>query len=93
VLTLVTPPRTIWFVSGTATEKLTNRIAARRSLPPPEMRRAIRRAARASLQDVASAFEPPVSRHSVMAWERGTRSPGAGNIEQYVAILRALQGI
>jgi DNA-binding transcriptional regulator YiaG len=78
---------------GAATEKLTNRIAARRSLPPPEIRRAIRRSAGASLQDVADAFEPPVSRHSVMAWERGTRNPGAGRVEQYLAILRALQAL
>ncbi len=74
-------------------DELRTRVLARRSLPPPEMRRAIRRASRASLQDVASAFEPPVSRHSVMAWERGTRSPGPGNIEQYVAILRTLQAL
>lgn len=77
----------------TATEKLTAHIATRRSLPRPEMRRAIRKAAGASLQDIADTFEPPVSRHAVMSWERGTRNPSPDNVQQYVAILRALQGV
>ena len=37
------------------TTQLTARIAARRSLPEPAMRRAIRRAAGASLEEVAAA--------------------------------------
>jgi len=77
----------------TATEKLTAQIATRRSLPRPEMRRAIRRAAGASLEDIAGTFEPPVSRHAVMSWERGTRNPSPEHLAQYVAILRTLQGL
>ena len=75
------------------TTQLTARIAARRSLPEPAMRRAIRRAAGASLEEVAAAFDPKVSRYAVMAWERGTRNPGPSNLAQYVAILRMLQGL
>jgi DNA-binding transcriptional regulator YiaG len=74
-------------------DTLTARLSARRSLPPASMRRAIRKAAGASLQDVANAFEPPISRFTVRAWEDGTRNPGPENVEQYAAILRALQGL
>lgn len=80
-------------MTSTAAEQLTARITVRRSLPAPQMRRAIRNAAGASLQEVAGAFDPPVSRHAVMAWERGTRNPNSKHVGQYVAILRALQGI
>lgn len=75
------------------TEKLRASVTARRQLPTPAMRRAIRCAAGASVAEVAIAFDPPVSRHAVMAWERGIRNPRPAHAEQYVAILRTLQGI
>jgi hypothetical protein len=67
-------------------------VAARRELPPPTMRRLIRTTAGASLELLAVQFDPPVTRHAVMHWERGTRYPRPRHLVQYMEILRQLQG-
>ena len=68
-------------------------VAAKRELPPPAMRRLIRETAGASLELVAEQFDPPVTRHAVMHWERGARFPRAAHLVQYAEILRKLQGL
>jgi hypothetical protein len=68
-------------------------VAARRELPPPAMRRLIRESAGASLELVACQFDPPVTRHTVLHWERGERYPRPRQLVQYAAILRRLSAV
>jgi len=63
---------------------------ARRDLPPPQVRRALRIAAGLSLAEVASAVG--VSRQAVAHWEGGSRRPAAKHLTAYCQALRILGG-
>lgn len=64
---------------------LIDRLRATR-LPPPAVRRALRRSAGARLHHVAT--EVGVSEASVSCWERGIYEPGPRHIEAYLQLLR-----
>jgi DNA-binding transcriptional regulator YiaG len=64
-------------------------LRARRELPDPQTRRAIRVQAGLSLDDVAG--ELGVTRQSVSDWERGRRYPRRAHLVAYVALLRLLR--
>lgn len=66
---------------------LIDRLRANR-LPPPAERRAIRRRANASLEDVASALG--VEKMTVSRWERGLRKPWPKHRVAYICLLQAL---
>lgn len=73
------------------TPSLAGYLEAKRDLPPPKIRRAIRQGAGASLDMVAADFDPPISRHALRHWENGTRNPTPEHLVQYVSILRRLR--
>lgn len=79
--------------AGGALDELAAYVAALRSIPAPKTCRVLRQEAGLSLQDIAGAFEPPVSRHTVLAWEEGRRSPNREHASQYAAILRRLRAL
>lgn len=58
-------------------------------LPPPEVRRAIRRAAGCSMADLAA--EMHVSRQSISFWERGLIEPSGAHASEYVVLLDRLR--
>lgn len=60
-----------------------------RLLPPPEMRRALRRAAGLSQLDVAELIG--VSRAAVSRWESGARRPQRSNRIRYHSVLAELR--
>lgn len=64
------------------------RLALRRRLPAPEMRRALRQASGLSASEVAACLG--VSRQTVAQWERGVRTPRGPLLEQYVAVLERI---
>jgi DNA-binding transcriptional regulator YiaG len=68
---------------------LTARAAARRGLPPPPVRRDIRRMAGVSMADLADALG--VSTASVSLWETGRRTPRHAHLLAYSEALSALQ--
>jgi DNA-binding transcriptional regulator YiaG len=57
-------------------------------LPPPAERRAIRRRARASLDDVAAALG--VQKMTISRWERGVVQPWPRHRAAYICLLEAL---
>ncbi|HVL92443.1 MAG TPA: helix-turn-helix transcriptional regulator [Acidimicrobiales bacterium] len=65
---------------------------AKRGLPAPAMRRAIREASGLSQEDIAQAFQPPIHRETVSRWERGERTPRGALLVAYVALLDELRG-
>jgi DNA-binding transcriptional regulator YiaG len=65
--------------------------AAVRQLPPPAERRAIRRAARVSVVEIADVLG--VSELSVRHWEAGTATPNPRNAEAYGRLLEALRRV
>ncbi|MDW8339330.1 MAG: helix-turn-helix transcriptional regulator [Thermoleophilia bacterium] len=69
---------------------LREELAARRQLPPPAVRRALRE--RSGLSAAALARELGVTRQAVASWERGARFPRAANLVRYAALLRLLAG-
>ena len=69
---------------------LVDRLRATR-LPPPYERRAIRKRAGASLEDVAAALG--VQKMTVSRWERGTREPWPKHLTAYICLLEALAAI
>ena len=73
----------------TALDELENRVKDRRALPSPEMRRAIRKAAGLTHEDLAGPLQ--VSRQAVAHWEAGTRRPRPRHLAGYVDLLRRLQ--
>jgi transcriptional regulator with XRE-family HTH domain len=73
-----------------ATTTLREELAARRDLPPPAERRALREAAGISLETVAR--EIGVTRQAVGHWEAGDRRPRGANLRRYVEVLRILAG-
>ncbi len=70
-------------------DELTLRVRTRRTLPEPSVRRAIRRAAGVSLEDIANVVG--VTRQAVSLWELGQRTPRPRALNTYVDALRALQ--
>ena len=68
---------------------LVRQVRQSRSLPPPALRREIRRAAGLSLEQVASAVG--VSRQAVAHWEAGTRRPRASHLALYLDLLEQLR--
>jgi DNA-binding XRE family transcriptional regulator len=72
-------------------EQLEEYLKAKRDLPDPAMRRAIREAAGATRDDVAN--EVGVTRYAVLQWELGTRSPSRRHLPAYVRVLRELRGV
>jgi transcriptional regulator with XRE-family HTH domain len=70
-------------------EILDSRASTRRELPPPEVCRAWRRAAGATLAEVAAPVG--VTPSAVGLWERGLRRPTGDHLRRYVAVLRVLR--
>jgi DNA-binding transcriptional regulator YiaG len=69
---------------------LVDRLRANR-LPPPSERRAIRRRARASLDDLAAALG--VQKMTVSRWERGVAQPWPKHRAAYIGLLQALADV
>lgn len=71
-----------------ATATLQDVLRARRDLPAPAMRRALRAAAGISLEAVAR--EVGVTRQAVGHWEAGSRYPSGRHLQKYLvlAVLR-----
>jgi transcriptional regulator with XRE-family HTH domain len=69
--------------------KLAEKVRAKRELPSPAVRRAIRIAAGVSQQDIAD--ELGLTRAAVGRWETGDRLPSGDHLLGYVKILRTLR--
>jgi transcriptional regulator with XRE-family HTH domain len=69
--------------------ELEGRVQARSELPSPPVRRALREAAGASLDEVGSVVG--VTRQAVALWESGERTPRGANLGGYVAVLRVFR--
>lgn len=69
---------------------LIDRLRANR-LPPPAERRAIRRRAKVSLDDVAGVLG--VQKMTVSRWERGEREPWPRHRAAYICLLKALEAL
>lgn len=63
--------------------------AERRRLPPPEVRRVLRRNAGLSQNTVAKEFK--VARTTITRWENGIRTPRGEQLEAYVELLERLK--
>jgi DNA-binding transcriptional regulator YiaG len=72
-----------------APETLRRRIALRRELPSPQVRRALREGAGVSLTEVAEAVG--VSRQAISHWELGQRTPRGEYLDRYLEALRILR--
>jgi predicted transcriptional regulator len=70
-------------------EELAEKLRARRALPDPKARRALRKAAGASLSDVAVPCD--VSKQTVANWEAGLCDPRGSNLAAYLDVLRVLR--
>jgi DNA-binding transcriptional regulator YiaG len=71
-------------------EDLTQRLKARNELPTPQVRRALRKGAGASQEDVAKVVG--VTRQAVQLWEAGVRTPRRGaNLDAYLEVLQAFK--
>jgi DNA-binding transcriptional regulator YiaG len=68
---------------------LMEKVHARRALPGPEARRALRLANGLALQDLAD--ELNVSTECVRLWELGRRRPSGRNAVSYAALLASLR--
>ena len=71
------------------TELARVRVRSRRELPSPTDRRAIRKAAGLTLQEVGAAVG--VSGQAIGMWEAGSRTPRGPHLERYVDVLRILR--
>lgn len=60
-----------------------------RRLPPPEMAKAIRRAAGVSQEAIAN--EIGVSRQTIAFWESGARRPSTSHLSAYLRALNMLE--
>jgi DNA-binding transcriptional regulator YiaG len=67
---------------------LLEKVRASRRLPPPEVRRAIRRAARVSQQELAN--ELGCHRGTIARFETGTRRPAGQLLLDYLRVLESL---
>jgi DNA-binding transcriptional regulator YiaG len=76
-------------MSATEIEKLTERISARKRLPSPAARRAIRLATGATLEDVGRAVG--VSKQAVHSWEAGVTKPRGETLVRYITVLDTLR--
>jgi transcriptional regulator with XRE-family HTH domain len=74
----------------TALQLLRERVEARRALPPPRLRRALRQSAGISLETLAESLG--VSRETVRLWETGAHEPYERNLAAYVEALEILAG-
>jgi transcriptional regulator with XRE-family HTH domain len=72
----------------TALSELSAALQAKRELPPPETRRALRMAAGATLEQVARACD--VTPQAVQFWENGSTPRGA-NLSAYLDVLRVFR--
>jgi transcriptional regulator with XRE-family HTH domain len=70
-------------------EALLSQVKAKRALPSPAQRKAIRLASSASVAAVAAACG--VSEVTIGRWEKGDRSPSGKHLERYLEVLRVLQ--
>lgn len=69
-------------------ERVLERVRKKRSLPPPEQREAIRKAAGLSLKDLADAMGvAPATAHY---WETGQRNPNSLHLDHYLSALQAM---
>jgi len=71
---------------NTELQELKEEVEARRELPAPAARRALREAAGVSLDGVAQAVG--VSKQTVLGWESGAFSPRGANLGSYLSVLR-----
>lgn len=69
-------------------ETLREQLEAKRGLPSPPLRRAIRQAAGATIEEVAT--EVGVSKYAVLQWEQGNRNPSRRHLSKYVRLLREM---
>jgi DNA-binding transcriptional regulator YiaG len=76
---------------ATTLESLTDRLRTRRTLPPPDVCRALRRGAGASQAEVAEVIG--VTRQAVQLWEAGIRTPRGPNLDAYLGLLRAFRRV
>ena len=67
---------------------LLDRVRIEQELPAPEVRRALRRAAGVTLDDIAEAAG--VTLQAVARWENGTRRPRHDHLRVYSRILTGL---
>lgn len=72
-------------------DELIKRSQSRRQLPPPEMRRWIRKQARLSQAEIAGALK--IDRATVSRWETGQRLPRGTLAEAYANLLNRLSGM
>jgi len=70
-------------------KELIKRSQSRRQLPPPEMRRLIRKQARLSQAEIAGALK--IDRATVSRWESGERTPRGKLAETYKQLLDRLR--
>ena len=77
------------FADEPAVKSLLSQVRAKKTLPPPQVRKAIRMASGASVASVAAACG--VYEMTVIRWERGERTPRGAHLERYVDVLRLLQ--
>jgi DNA-binding transcriptional regulator YiaG len=66
------------------------KIAARRTLPPPRLRRMLREDLGLSQEDIAQVLG--VHRETVSRWERGACYPRGRHLVAYVELLQRLKG-
>lgn len=64
-------------------------LANRKSLPPPERRRAIREGAGISLRQMGDALD--VTGSCIKKWEEGAAEPRPRNLHEYVQLLKDLE--
>jgi transcriptional regulator with XRE-family HTH domain len=72
------------------TKSLLREVRARQGLPPPALRRELRRLAGLSLEAVAQACGG-VNRVTVSRWEQGTRQPRGEQLLKYAEFLESLR--
>ena len=72
-----------------ATRTLLDELRTRREIPPPEVRRQLRKKAGVSIEAVAR--EVGVCRQAVGHWEAGSRFPRGENLDAYARVLRILR--
>jgi DNA-binding transcriptional regulator YiaG len=70
-------------------DDLIAKVRARKNLPTPVMRRAIRVEANASLRAIAEAVG--VTPQAVAFWEQGQRTPRGDDLVRYVEVLSSLE--
>lgn len=71
-----------------AATAVVERMALRRRLPTPQMRRALRVSSGLSAAEVAVTLG--VTRQAISRWERGEREPRGPQLSAYVAVLDAI---